>query len=113
MPGIGLSTARSVFAHVGGWDLPGGYLLVCSEQPLAAKPEDLAARLKGNVWVQTDDMDLEDALPALRWDDMDSLPPEAARLSPDTDDRPSGFYPLPDLARRVDLIYNAAETAAK
>ncbi|MBI5238842.1 MAG: hypothetical protein HY926_00075 [Elusimicrobia bacterium] len=106
-----LRTARSVFAHVGGYELPAGYLLVCSDRPLA--PAGILARFKNSVWLQADDLDLEEGLQDLRWDDMDSLPPDAAALAPDTDDRPSGFYPLPYLARRIPLVYTAAEAVAE
>jgi len=90
-----LRTARSVFAHVGGYELPGGYLLACSAQPLAAQPAALLARR--SVFVQADDLRLEEDLPQLRWADFSKLPPALAALRPDTDDRPSGFFPLPGL----------------
>jgi hypothetical protein len=106
-----LRTARSVFDHVGGYELPGGYLLVCSVRPLAPRPAALLARR--NVFVQADDFDLEDGLPRLSWDDWSQLPPAAAALAPDTDDRPSGFYPLSDLARGLVLVHTAAEAFPK
>jgi len=91
-----LSTARSVFAHVGVYELPGGYLLVCSDQPLTTDAATLLARR--DVFVQADDLRLDDDLPRLRWDDLTTLPAALAALAPDTDDRPSGFFPLSELA---------------
>jgi hypothetical protein len=102
-----LSTARSVFAHVGGYELSGGYLLICSDQPLAADPATLLARR--SVFVQADDLRLDEDLPRLRWDDISTLPPVLAALAPDTDDRPSGFFPLPDLAGGLVLAHSATE----
>jgi hypothetical protein len=90
-----LRTARSVFTHVGGYELPGGFLLVCSTEPLTTGPAELLARR--NVFVQADDLQLDEDLPRLRWDDFSALPPALDSLRPDTDDRPSGFFPLPDL----------------
>jgi SAM-dependent methyltransferase len=102
-----LRTARSVFAHVGGYELPGGYLLACSDQPLAAEPAALLAR--ASAFVQADDMRLEDELPKLRWDDLTDLPAPAAASRPDTDDRPSGFFLLPAWAGRLALAHSVAE----
>ncbi|MCX5796347.1 MAG: hypothetical protein NTY77_12715 [Elusimicrobia bacterium] len=106
-----LRTARSVFAHVGGFELPGGYLLACSDQPLASQPAALLAR--SNVYVQADDLQLEEDLPRLRWDDFSDMPPELAALRPDTDDRPSGFFPLPALAGGLILAHSAAEASGE
>jgi hypothetical protein len=106
-----LRTARSVFDHVGGYELPGGYLLICSGRPLAPRPAELLARR--SVFAHADDLDLEDELPGLSWDDWSALPPAAAAPAPDTDDRPSGFYPLPDLARGLVLVHTAAEAVRK
>jgi hypothetical protein len=98
-----LRTARSVFAHVGGYELPGGFLLICSAGPVETDPAGLLARR--SVFVQTDDLKLEEDLPRLRWYDFSDLPPVVASLRVDTDDRPSGFFPLSDLLHAA-----AAET---
>ncbi len=92
-----LRTARSVFAHVGGYELPGGYLLICSAQPLMAQPAALLARR--NVFVQADDLRLEEDLPRLRWDDFSDMTPALAALKPGSDDRFSDFFQLPGLPR--------------
>lgn len=102
-----LRTARSVFPHAVGFDLPGGYLLVCSDQPLPQDPATLLARR--NVFVQADDLALEEALPALHRSDYTVLPPDVAALAPDTDDRPHGFFPLAEWARGLVLNATPAE----
>jgi hypothetical protein len=102
-----LRTARSVFAHVGGYDLAGGYLLVCSDSVLTADPATLLARR--DVFSHSDDMDLDEALPSLPWTDHTDLPPAAAALSVDRDDRPSGLFSLSDRLWGPPLARTAAE----
>ena len=126
-----LRTARAVFAHVGGWDLPGGYLLVCSDRPLLADAATLLSRRK--VFAPSDEsyLDIDKYLPSLPWADYSALPsapsgkgerlpfkdggakPAAAALQPDTDDRLRTAFPLPDLVRGLTLADTATQALAQ
>jgi hypothetical protein len=86
-----IQAARRTFAHTGGFRLPGGWLLICSQQPLDSGPAALRARLGPRV--RADDAALADDLSKLPW--AASAPDDSKAARPDTDDRLRGTLSLP------------------
>ena len=103
-----IQSARQVFAHVGGYDLPGGYLLLAADNQFDAGPFELLGRR--NDLVKNDDMSLPQDIFDLRWQSHESDPGPA--LLPDTDDRPLSAFPLLEPTPFNGLARTAAEAAS-
>lgn len=79
-----LATAASIFPHAGAFDLPGGPLLVFSQQVVVLDPDVLRARLP--LQARLDDIDLLAQISILPWLGSDQLPtPQGPPL---TDEKP-------------------------
>lgn len=79
-----LATAAAFFPHSGAFELPGGPLLVFSQQAVVLDPDVLRARL--TLQARLDDIDLLAQLPALSWLGPERLP--SPQGPPLTDEKP-------------------------